>query len=75
MTLAAIQRNAVALPPQERAALIDWLWESLDQANASAIEQRWIRESEDRIDAVDRGALPTVDGPQALENVRRTLRG
>lgn len=54
--------------------LIDILWESLDEERVKEIEAKWAAESEARIDAVDRGELPTVDGPSALEDLRSSLR-
>ena len=54
--------------------LIDILWESLDEERVREIEAKWAAESEDRIDAVDRGELPTVDGPTALRELRSSLR-
>ena len=53
--------------------LIDLLWESLDEARVSEIETRWAAESEDRIDAYERGELPAVDGPTALKDIRSSL--
>lgn len=37
------------------------------------IEAKWVVESEQRIDAVDRGELTTVDGPSALRSLRSSL--
>lgn len=37
------------------------------------IEARWATKSEERINAVDRGELQTVDGPSALLNLRSVL--
>jgi hypothetical protein len=54
--------------------LIDILWESLDEARVQEIEARWAAESEDRIDAVDRGKLQAIDGPSALRELRSSLR-
>jgi hypothetical protein len=61
MSLTSIQEEIGRLNSTERAMLIDILWESLD-------------ESEDRVDAVDRGQLPTTDGPSALRELRSSLR-
>jgi putative addiction module component (TIGR02574 family) len=74
MTLASIQNEIEKLAPAERAALIDVLWESLDEERIKEIEAKWAAEAEDRIDAVDRGELPAVDGPNALEELRSSLR-
>jgi len=54
--------------------LIDILWESLDEARVKEIETKWASESEDRIDAVDRGELQTIDGPSVLRELRSSLR-
>ena len=51
--------------------LIDILWESLDEERIREIETRWANESEERIDAVDRDELETVDGPSAITDLRR----
>lgn len=74
MSLTSIQQEIVRLSPTERAQLIDILWESLDEARVKEIEAKWAAESEDRIDAVDRGELPTVDGPAAVQELRSSLR-
>jgi putative addiction module component (TIGR02574 family) len=74
MSLASIQKEIVQLNSKERAMLIDLLWESLDEARISEIETKWASESEDRIDAFERGELPAVDGPTALEDLRSSLR-
>jgi putative addiction module component (TIGR02574 family) len=73
MNLASIQSEIEKLEPAERAALIDVLWESLDEKRVKEIEAKWAAESEDRIDAFDRGELPAVDGPTALEELRKSL--
>ena len=54
--------------------LIDLLWESLDEAHVKEIEAKWASESEERIDAFDRGELSAVDGPDALQDLRTSLR-
>ena len=74
MSLASIQKEISQLNPKERAMLIDLLWESLDDARISEIERKWAEESEDRIDAYERGELPAVDGPAALQDLRSSLR-
>ena len=74
MSLTSIQEEIVHLSSAERAMLIDILWESLDEAPVTEIEARWSAESEERIDAVDRGELRTVDGPSAVRDVRSSLK-
>lgn len=74
MSLASIQEEISHLSSTERAMLIDILWESLDEGRISEIEGKWAAESEERIDAVERGELHTVDGPSALRDLRSSLR-
>ena len=74
MSLTSIQEEISRLSSAERAMLIDILWESLDEVRVREIESKWAVESEERIDAVDRGELQTIDGPSALRDLRSTLR-
>lgn len=74
MNLTAIQNEIQKLEPAERASLIDLLWDSLDEVRVKEIEAKWAAESEDRIDAFERGELSAVDGPSALEELRSSLR-
>ena len=73
MSLASIQNEIEKLEPAERVALIDVLWESLDGERIKEIEAKWAVESEDRIDAFERGELSVVDGPSAIEELRSSL--
>ncbi len=54
--------------------LIDIRWESLDEARVKEIEAKWAAKSEERIDAVDRGEMATVDGPSAILELRSCLK-
>jgi putative addiction module component (TIGR02574 family) len=74
MSLTSIQEEIARLNSTERAMLIDILWESLDEERVREIEAKWAAESEERIDAVDRGELQTIDGPSALRDLRSSLR-
>jgi len=74
MSFASIQNEISRLSSAERAMLIDILWESLDEARVKQFEANWAAESEERIDAVDRGELQIIDGPSALEELRSSLR-
>jgi putative addiction module component (TIGR02574 family) len=73
MSLASIQDEIDKLNPSERVALIDVLWDSLDEERIKEIEAKWTSESEDRIDAFERGQLPAVDGPTALKELRSNV--
>lgn len=73
MSLASIQDEIEKLEPSERVALIDVLWNSLGDERIKEVEAKWVAESEDRIDAFDRGELPAVDGPTALQEIRSRM--
>ena len=73
MNLASIQKEITHLTPAERAKLIDILWASLDEAQIKETEAKWGAESEERIDAFERGELPAVDGPSTLRDLRSSL--
>jgi hypothetical protein len=59
---------------QERAALIDEVLEDknlqIDKDAQTLIRTRWAAESEERIDAVERGELKTVDGYGLFSELR-----
>lgn len=74
MSLASIQNEIEKLEPAERASLIDLLWESLDEERTKEIEGKWAAESEDRINAFERGELPALDGLTALSELRSSLK-
>jgi putative addiction module component (TIGR02574 family) len=74
MSLATIRNEIEKLDPAERASLIDLLWNRLDDDRIQQTEAKWAAESEDRIDAFERGELPAVDGPSALEELRSSLK-
>lgn len=74
MSLTSIKEELVHLSSAERAKLIDILWDSLDEERVREIEAKWAVESEERIDAVDRGELETIDGPSALRDLRSSLK-
>jgi putative addiction module component (TIGR02574 family) len=73
MTLANVQASAMQLAPAERAELLDHLWESLQPEGTLQVQERWAAEAESRIDGVDSGELPTLDGPAAFQELRRSL--
>jgi hypothetical protein len=57
--------QAQALPPIERAELIESLIESMQHSDKE-IEALWALEAEDRIDAISRGEMVTEGEPRIL---------
>ena len=65
-----LQKEALRLPPGERALLADALLGSLDSEETRAIESAWVAEAEDRLDAYSNGKLESADGPGLLESLK-----
>jgi len=64
-----ILKEAITLPPSERALLIDELLNSLDEKD-NEIDRLWAKEAESRIDAYDKGKLKSVSIDKILEKYR-----
>ena len=62
------------LPALERAQIIDALWRSLDPAEQTAIDEGWLAESRDRLDAYREGKLKPLEGEDTLRNIETGLR-
>jgi putative addiction module component (TIGR02574 family) len=74
MSIVAIRESMMQLPASEKVALIDLLWDSLGPEELTQREQRWAAESEERVDAVERGELTILEGPEAIRSLRQSLR-
>ena len=68
-----LREAALKLAPFERAQLIDMLWQSLDPAHQAEIDQAWIEESNDRLNAYQRGEIEAVDGGSVLSELKKKL--
>jgi putative addiction module component (TIGR02574 family) len=65
-----IEREAMSLPPRERALLADALLVSLDDEFVRDIEAAWTQEAEARLAAYHRGETTVIDGPLVLREMR-----
>jgi putative addiction module component (TIGR02574 family) len=75
MDSATLANEALKLPASDRAQIIDALWRSLDPAEQSTIDQAWLKESSDRLQAYREGKLQARDGEESLRDIERDLRG
>ena len=57
---AEVLKDALALAPEARAALIDSLISSLDQAVEPAAEEAWREEIYRRLEQIDNGAVQLI---------------
>jgi putative addiction module component (TIGR02574 family) len=62
--------RALALPPVEKARIVDQLLSSLDQPD-EAIDALWRKEVEDRIRAYNAGILKSVSLEEVLAKYRK----
>lgn len=65
-----LEREALKLPPGERALLADTILSSLDSEAMRKIEIAWAREAESRLTAHRAGKIKALDGPRVLRELR-----
>jgi putative addiction module component (TIGR02574 family) len=70
---AEVLRDALALSPEVRAALIDSLISSLDQAVDAAAEEAWREEIYRRLQQIDSGSVHLVPWEEARRRLRSRL--
>ena len=70
MDHAILEREALKLPPHERALLADVLLGSLDAETIRETEEACAHEAEDRYQAYVRGQIQAVDGPKVFQQLR-----
>jgi len=66
-----ILKEALALPPEARAALADYLWDSLDAEVDANAEEAWRREIKRRIIDADSGAVAAIPWSEARSRLRK----
>lgn len=65
----AILDDALALPPVERAGLIEELLSSFDRQSRASVDTAWAAEAEERIDAHDRGEISSVPLESVIDRI------
>ena len=71
---AELLRDALALPREARAALIDSLIDSLDQTVEEGVEGAWRQEIERRLQQIDTGAVELISWSSARQRLRDRLK-
>ena len=66
-----ILESALALPAVERAELVEELLSSFDFPARADVDALWAKESEDRINAYEKGELGTRPANEVLEGISR----
>jgi len=66
-----IFKEALALPLQERAELVEQLLATFQSPLNPHIDELWAREAEDRLDAYDRGELKAVPAEEVFNRIKQ----
>ncbi len=61
-----VLKEAITLPPAERAKVVEEILSGLDEPD-HAMDELWIGEAEDRLDAYDRGEFKAISLSDILE--------
>ena len=67
-TAQRILKEALELPPSERAELVEWLLRSL----GSSVDAAWAHEVEARFDAYEAERIASSSADQAMARINRT---
>lgn len=66
-----ILKQALALPPQDRAELVEQLLATFQSPPDPQLDELWAREAEDRLNAYDRGELVAVPAEEVFDKINR----
>ena len=72
---AQILQDALSLPPTERVALVEHLLASLDSPVREHIDGLWGQEAEDRVEAFERGEIPTIAAKDVFDEIAKRHKG
>ena len=64
-----ILEEALALPPVERASLLEELLSSFDFPARQEVDALWAAEAEDRIEAYDRGEMRAIPADEVFARI------
>ncbi len=66
-----VLKEALALPLQERAELVEQLLATFQSPPDPHLDELWVRESEDRLAAYDRGELKAVPSDEVFDRIKQ----
>lgn len=69
-----VLKEALSLPPAERAEIAERLLSSLDPPSQEGIDALWGKEAEERLDAFDRGEIKAIPAKEVFERVGKKPR-
>ncbi|MEW6350762.1 MAG: addiction module protein [Thermodesulfobacteriota bacterium] len=66
-----VLKEALSLPPAERAEIADRLLLTLNTRDQERVNALWAVEAEDRLDAFDQGEVGSVPAAEVFEELKR----
>ncbi|MGO9016960.1 MAG: addiction module protein [Syntrophobacteraceae bacterium] len=69
-----VHKEALSLPPAERAEIAERLLSSPNPPSQEAMDELWGKEAEDRLDAFDRGDIKAIFAKHVFEQVDKKPR-
>lgn len=66
--------RAMGLSAEERIALAERLWASVDATGQAAISRAWADEAERRIDEIEAGQVGTIPADEVFARIEKKLR-
>ena len=68
MNTAALIKEVISLPVEERTVVVESLLKSLNHPETE-IDQQWGRVAQKRLDALQKGEVEAVDGEKVFNNI------
>jgi putative addiction module component (TIGR02574 family) len=68
-----ILQQALALPPEERAQLLEQLLATFDGPTNPVVDELWVAEAHDRLDAYDRGEIKAASVEELFKEFERVI--
>jgi putative addiction module component (TIGR02574 family) len=73
MTVRALEKQVMDLPPRSRIRIAEKIIESVDDFTSKEIEAAWSEEIQRRVNEIDSGKVKGVPAARAMANARRAL--
>lgn len=66
-----ILKQVLSLPAEERAEMAEQILSSLETSPHKKIDALWAQEAESRLDAFDRGEIPTISAEEVFNRINQ----
>jgi putative addiction module component (TIGR02574 family) len=73
MTIRALEKEVLDLPPRSRIRMAEKILESVDDFTSSELETEWDREIERRVSDIESSKVKGIPATQAMAKARRAL--